>query len=214
MRLLIPFFALGLVATSCTSSKSEERDPKPNDYLLAPITPDSSNVHFTNTINEDPEHSIINYIYYYNGAGVAAGDVNNDGLPDLYFVGNSTPNKLYLNKGNFKFEDVSAKANIGGKASWQTGATMVDINKDGWLDIYVSAVSGLLDFTGHNELYINNQDGTFTEASKNFGLDIESYATQAYFFDYDMDDDLDVYIVNHSVHTTYSYGPAETRKNR
>ncbi|MHA6281291.1 VCBS repeat-containing protein [Salinimicrobium sp. CAU 1759] len=214
MRHLFPVFVLCLAGISCTNSKSDELDPKPNNYLFEEITPDSSKVNFANHIYEDAEHSIINYIYYYNGAGVAAGDVNNDGLPDLYFVGNSTPNKLYLNKGNFKFEDVSAKANINGKASWQTGATMVDINQDGWLDIYVSAVSGLLDFTGHNELYINNQDGTFTEASKDYGLDIKSYATQAYFFDYDKDDDLDVYIVNHSVHTTYSYGPAETRNKR
>ena len=214
MRPLIPLFALALAGTSCSNGKNEEIDSVPKDHLLEAVSSNTSNVFFANNISEDPEHSIINYIYYYNGAGVAAGDVNNDGLPDLYFVGNSTPNKLYLNKGDFKFEDVTGKAGVSGNASWQTGVTMVDINEDGWLDIYVSAVSGLLDFTGHNELYINNQDGTFTEASKDYGLDIRSYATQAYFFDYDKDDDLDVYIVNHAVHTTYSYGPAETRNDR
>lgn len=200
---------------SCKRDNSTGQDLNVTEnFLLRSIPPDSSNVLFANHITEDPEHSIISYIYYYNGAGVAVGDVNNDGLPDLYFVGNSTPNKLYLNKGNFLFEDITGSAGVGGKASWQTGVTMVDINGDGWLDIYVSAVSGLLDFTGHNELYINNQDGTFTEASGEYGLDIESYATQAYFFDYDKDEDLDVYIVNHAIHTTYSYGAAESRNER
>lgn len=214
MRLIAIIFALCITGVSCKRDKDSRKEVEAPDYLFQAISPDSSNVYFENRITEDPEHSIINYIYYYNGAGVAVGDVNNDGLPDIYFVGNSTPNKLYINKGNFQFEDVTAQANVEGMASWQTGVTMVDINGDGWLDIYVSAVSGLLDFTGHNELYINNQDGTFTEASKEYGLDIQSYATQAYFFDYDKDGDLDVYIVNHAIHTTYSYGSADTRNER
>ena len=200
---------------SCSDEKgNQEEIKKEQDYLLQSISPELTGVNFSNTLKEDADHSIINYIYYYNGAGVAVGDVNNDGLPDLYFVGNSTPNKLYLNLGDFKFEDITDQANVEGNASWQTGVTMIDINQDGWLDIYVSAVSNLLDFTGHNELYINNHDGTFTEDSATYGLDIESYATQAYFFDYDKDGDLDAYIVNHSVHTTYSYGPANTRNDR
>jgi enediyne biosynthesis protein E4 len=215
MRQFIIIFALSSTVISCKLDKELlQEEAEFRNFLFESVSPETSNVRFENRITEDPEHSIINYIYYYNGAGVAVGDVNNDGLPDLYFVGNSMPNKLYINKGNFQFEDVTAKANIAGKASWQTGVTMVDINGDGWLDIYVSAVSGLLDFTGHNELYINNQDGTFTEASKDYGLDIQSYATQAYFFDYDKDGDLDVYIVNHAVHTTYSYGSAVTRNER
>lgn len=215
MRLIAIIFTLGIICISCKRDKNpQENSNATQDHLFQSLSPDLSNIKFENLITEDPEHSIINYIYYYNGGGIAAGDINNDQLPDLYFVGNSTPNKLYLNKGNFQFEDITEQANVGGSASWQTGATMVDINQDGWLDIYVSAVSGLLDFEGHNELYINNQDGTFTEASKDYGLDISSYATQAYFFDYDKDNDLDVYIVNHSIHTTYSYGPADTRNQR
>lgn len=215
MRLIIIIVVLYLTAVSCKRDKNTTDEPfEARNYLFQSVSSDSSNVKFENRITEDPEHSIINYIYYYNGAGVAVGDVNNDGLPDLYFVGNSTPNKLYLNKGDFQFEDATAHANLMGKASWQTGATMVDINSDGWLDIYVCAVSGLLDFTGHNELYINNQDGTFTEASKEYELDIQSYATQAYFFDYDKDEDLDAYIVNHAIHTTYSYDSASTRNER
>jgi hypothetical protein len=215
MRLITILVAICSLNISCSDEKAKHEEiTEEQDYLLQSISPKSSGVNFSNNIKEDADHSIINYIYYYNGAGVAVGDVNNDGLQDLYFVGNSTPNKLYLNLGDFKFEDITEQANVGGNASWQTGVTMIDINQDGWLDIYVSAVSNLLDFTGHNELYINNQDGTFTEDSANYGLDIASYATQAYFFDYDKDGDLDAYIVNHSVHTTYSYGPAETRNDR
>jgi enediyne biosynthesis protein E4 len=215
MRFLFVIFVLYLTGISCKPEpRNQQEIVTDRDYLFQSVSPDSSNVKFENIITENPEHSILSYIYYYNGAGVAVGDVNNDGLPDLYFVGNSTPNKLYLNRGNFQFEDVTAQAGVEGKASWQTGVTMVDINGDGWLDIYVSAVSGLLDFTGHNELYINNGDGTFTEASRDYGLNIESYATQAYFFDYDKDGDLDVYIVNHAIHTTYSYGSADTRNER
>lgn len=184
------------------------------NFLLIKTLSDQTGIDFKNELTEDPDHSIINYIYYYNGGGVAAGDINNDGLTDLYFVSNLGQNKLYLNKGNLKFEDISQKANISGNSSWNTGATMVDINNDGYLDIYVCAVSGLLDFTGHNELFVNNGDGTFTEKAKEYGLDFKGYSTQSYFFDYDKDNDLDVYIVNHAVHTTVSHGPAHLRNKR
>ncbi|WP_411895411.1 VCBS repeat-containing protein [Winogradskyella sp. A2] len=195
-------------------SEEEGKTSETSSYLLTEVEPETSGVDFSNLVTEDPGHSIINYIYYYNGSGVAAGDINNDGLSDLFFVSNMGDNKLYLNKGNFKFEDASEKANINGNSNWQTGVTMIDINNDGLLDIYVCAVSGLLDFKGHNELFINNGDGTFTEKAKEYGLDFEGYSTQAYFFDYDKDDDLDVYIVNHAVHTTLSHGNADLRNKR
>ncbi|WP_299125963.1 VCBS repeat-containing protein [uncultured Winogradskyella sp.] len=195
------------------SDDAENVTDTPN-YVLNKLSEEVTGVDFSNIVSEDAEHSIINYIYYYNGGGVASGDVNNDGLTDLYFVSNMGDNKLYLNKGNLKFEDISKTANISGNSSWNTGVTMVDINNDGLLDIYVCAVSGLLDFEGHNELFINNGDGTFTEKSKDYGLDFKGYSTQAYFFDYDKDDDLDVYIVNHAVHTTLSHGKAELRHKR
>ena len=121
---------------------------------------------------------------------------------------------MYLNKGGMSFEDITENAKVDGKADWQTGTTMVDINNDGYLDIYVCAVSGLLGFEGHNELYVNNGDNTFTERSKEYGLDYKGYSTQSYFFDYDKDNDLDVYIVNHAVHTKTSHGPAMLRKKR
>jgi hypothetical protein len=209
---------LGLLLAVLIFSFGCSEDPKitsdESTYLLSKVSESESGIDFVNLVSEDPQHSIINYIYYYNGGGVASGDINNDNLPDLFFVSNMGENKLYLNKGNLKFEDVSEKANIKGNASWQTGATMIDINNDGFLDIYICAVSGLLDFEGHNELYINNGDGTFTERAKEFGLDFTGYSTQAYFFDYDKDDDLDVYIVNHAVHTTLSHGRAELRNKR
>ncbi len=203
---------LGLLITSC--KESNVKSPEPINYLFNAIVPVDSGIEFSNTIVEDKEHNIISYIYYYNGGGVAVGDINNDDLPDIYFVSNRGENKLYLNQGDLKFNDVSETANVKGSASWNTGATMVDINGDGLLDIYVCAVSGLLDFEGHNELFVNNGDGTFTERSKEFGLDFKGYATQSYFFDYDKDDDLDVYIVNHAVHTILSHGPASARNQR
>ncbi len=190
------------------------KDSQNIGYLFEELPADKTGIDFKNNLTEDVDHSIINYIYYYNGAGVAAGDINNDGLSDLYFVSNQGKNKLYLNKGNLQFEDISDKANIAGSSSWNTGATMVDINNDGYLDIYVCAVSGLLDFKGHNELFINNGDGTFTEKSKEYGLDFKGYSTQSYFFDYDKDNDLDVYIVNHAVHTTNVHGRADARNER
>ncbi|MTE27300.1 VCBS repeat-containing protein [Winogradskyella ouciana] len=208
------YLALVAMAILFACTKDKEKETTKPSYLLTKVSEQDSGLDFVNFVSEDPQHSIINYIYYYNGSGVATGDVNNDGLSDLFFVANTGDNKLYLNKGDLNFEDISATANISGNASWQTGVTMVDINNDGMLDIYVCAVSGLLDFEGHNELYINNGDGTFSEKAKDYGLDFKGYSTQAYFFDYDKDDDLDVYIVNHAVHTTLSHGRAELRNER
>ena len=183
-------------------------------FLLNKLSEKISGIDFKNILTEDLEHSIINYIYFYNGGGVSAGDINNDGLPDLYFVSNQGENKLFLNKGNLTFEDISKKAKIDSASDWNTGTTMVDINNDGFLDIYVCTVSGLLDFKGRNELFINNGDNTFTERAQEYGLDFEGFSTQAYFFDYDKDGDLDVYIVNHATHTITSHGKASLRNKR
>ncbi len=148
---------------------------------------------------ERPGFGILYYIYFYNGAGVATGDINNDGLPDIYFTANSKgTNKLYINRGGFQFEDITDKAGVGGKADWCSGVTMADVNSDGFLDIYVSTVSSVHGLAGHNELYINNRNGTFTESAEIYGLAFSGLSTQAAFFDYDHDGDLDCYLLNHS----------------
>ena len=209
-RLLIYASILLLLCIRC----SEETNTPKKNYLLNKLSEKTTGIDFKNTLVEDAAHSIINYIYFYNGGGVSAGDINNDGLVDLYFVSNQGENKLFLNKGNLQFEDISQNANINSASDWNTGVTMVDINNDGFLDIYVCAVSGLLDFEGKNELFINNGDATFTESAREYGLDFSGYATQAYFFDFDKDNDLDVYIVNHATHTVTSHGKAALRNNR
>ena len=203
-------FSFIIILISC----NKESKNKHQNYLLKNLYQSKTGITFKNTLHENIDHSIINYIYFYNGGGVSAGDINNDGLPDLYFVSNQEKNKLYLNKGNLQFEDITEKANVAGNSNWSTGTTMVDINNDGFLDIYVCAVSELLDFKGQNELFINNGDGTFTEKAKEYGLDFKGYSTQSYFFDYDKDGDLDVYIVNHAVHTSLSHGKASQREKR
>ena len=125
--------------------------------------------------------NIITYEYFYNGGGVAAGDFNNDGLTDLYFTANVEANKLYLNKGNFRFEDISAQSGMKQDSMWSTGVTMADINADGWLDIYICNSGHINDDNRRNKLYINNRDLSFTEASVRYGLDHSGYCTQASF---------------------------------
>lgn len=171
-----------------------------------------SGVAFENTLTEHPDFNFINYLYFYNGGGVAAGDVNNDGFEDLFFTSNQEGNKLYLNNGDFSFADVTESAGIEHQPeSWSTGVSMADINGDGWLDIYVSNVN-YLSRKGKNQLYINKGNGTFEEKAEEFGLDFEGYSVQAAFFDYDKDGDLDMYLLNHSVHSIYSYRPIDSRE--
>ncbi len=176
--------------------------------------PKETGVDFVNRIDESDELNILDYLYFYNGGGVAIGDLNNDGLPEIFFSGNQVKNKLYLNKGELKFEDISESAGILGNSSWNSGAVMGDVNGDGLLDIYVCSVVGLNGFNGFNELYINNGDLTFTESAAKYGLDFESYSSTAAFLDYDLDGDLDMYLLNHAVHTQESFGKAELRNKR
>ena len=180
--------------------------------LFEEVSPEHSGVDFINAIEDTEELSILDYMYYYNGAGVAVGDLNNDGLNDLFFTANKTANKLYLNKGNLKFEDISLTAGIEGKSSWNTGVSLVDINQDGWLDIYVCAVVGIHGFKGHNELFINQKDGTFKESAFDYGLAIQNYSTSAAFFDFDRDGDLDLYLLNHGIHKTTNFENTGNRK--
>jgi len=181
-----------------------------SDNLFTSLSSSKTNIKFSNTLEKQKAFGILYYLYYYNGGGVAAGDVNNDGLPDIYFTANSNGNnKLYLNKGNFEFEDITEKAGVAGTADWCTGVTMADVNGDGFLDIYVSAVSNAYSLQGHNQLFINNGitpsapkadrgEVTFTESSVQYGLNFSGFTTQSAFFDYDHDGDLDCYILNQS----------------
>ncbi len=192
--------------TSCTRKATEQPI-----FRLLPSA--QTNVHFVNQVNDNDKPGIIDYLYFYNGGGVSIGDVNNDGLPDIYFTSNKKGgNKLYLNKGNYKFEDITAKAGVAGIADWCTGTTMADVNNDGYLDIYVCAVAGKLNLKGHNMLYINNHNGTFTERSAEYGLDFSGYATQAAFFDYNHDGLLDCFLLNQSHHSVETYGDTSARK--
>ena len=158
-----------------------------------------SNINFENKLQETKNLNVFNYRNFYNGGGVAVGDLNNDGLPDVFFTANQGSNKLYLNKGNFVFEDISAKAGFTEKKQWSTGVVFVDINGDGWLDIYVCNAGNMFEpALRRNQLFINNHNLTFTESAKEYGLDNDGYSTQASFFDYDLDGDLDCFIVNNS----------------
>jgi hypothetical protein len=179
---------------------------KKSNTLFTSLSSSETNVHFQNTLKDQKAFGILYYLYYYNGGGVSVGDVNNDGLPDIYFTANNhAGNKLYINKGNFKFEDITANAGVAGSSDWCTGSTMADVNGDGLLDIYVSAININGKIKGHNELFINNGPSktapgevTFTESSAQYGLNFSGFTTQVAFFDYDHDGDLDCYILNQS----------------
>ncbi len=182
--------------------------------LFEKVNSEITNITFQNTLNPTEELNILDYLYFYNGAGVAVGDINNDDLVDIFFTSNQGENSLYLNKGNFQFEDITLTAGVSGNSDWNTGTTMADVNGDGFLDIYVCAVVGLQNLKGRNELFINNGDGTFTEKAKEYGLDFQNFSTSASFFDYDNDGDLDMYLLNHAIHTQNSFGNASLRNTR
>ena len=196
---------MAMVIVSCS---------KKEDALFKKLDTEKSGIAFRNDLDEKKNISILDYLYYYNGGGVALGDINNDGFVDIYFSSNQGKNKLYLNKGNNKYEDISIKAGVEGESDWDTGTIMADVNADGYLDIYVCAVVGINGFEGHNELFINNKDNTFTESASEYGLDLDNYSSSASFFDYDNDGDLDMYLLNHAVHSEASYGNANIRNNR
>jgi enediyne biosynthesis protein E4 len=179
---------------------------KEHKTLFTNLSPAQSGIGFENTVTESPEVNILTYEYTYNGGGVAAGDFNNDGLCDLYFSGNTVSNRLYLNKGGLTFMDITVNAGVAGRNFWKTGVTTADVNGDGWLDIYVCYSGPDAAQSLSNELYINNgvtkgSEPTFTEQAKLYGLDAAgTYSTQASFFDYDRDGDLDMFLINHGIH--------------
>ena len=182
-----------------------------NETVFSLLNARHTGITFENIIRDTDSLNILDYLYLYNGGGVGIGDINNDGLPDIYFTSNQGSNKLYLNKGDLKFEDITTTAGVAGKGNWKTGVTIADVNGDGLLDIYVSAVGAYKNFTGRNQLYINNGNTTFTDKAAEYGIDTEGFNTQSVFFDYDHDGDLDMFLVNHSVHSTETYVRAAER---
>lgn len=186
------YFCLVCIAFIVTACK---HNPPPE--TLFDLMPNTG-IDFRNNVEDGKKENSFLFRNFYNGGGVAIGDINNDGLPDVFLTSNMGENKLYLNKGNFRFDDITAKAGLHQDSMWSTGVTFVDINNDGWLDIYVCN-SGHMS-TGHriNQLYINNHDQTFTEEAHQYGLDHKAYSTQVSFFDYDLDGDLDCFMIDNS----------------
>ena len=188
--------------------------PEPIQQLFMSLSPAVTNITFENNVDEEELFNSINYLYFYDGGGVAVGDINNDGLADIYFTSNMYTNHLYLNKGDFHFEDITQEAGVyGGMEGWTTGVTMADVNGDRFLDIYV-CYSNLFDKQGANLLFINNGDLTFTERATEYGLDFKGLSRQAAFFDYDLDNDLDMFLLNHSIHSKGTYGHIDLRNKR
>lgn len=166
--------------------------------LFQSLPSTQTNILFKNTLKETPDLNIIAYEYFYNGGGVALGDFNKDGLTDIYLTANLLPNKLYLNKGNWQFEDITDKAGVGGKKGWKTGASIADVNGDGFPDIYVCYSGPVERGERTNQLFLNNGNLTFSERAAKMGVADSGYTTQAVFFDYDRDNDLDLFVLNHN----------------
>ncbi len=199
---------------SCADETSEIEDAR---FRIVPS--EETGIGFKNEITSTKDLNILNYLYFYNGAGVAAGDFNNDGLLDLYFAANMDSDKLYLNEGNLKFNEVSKESGILQTKSWSTGVTTVDINNDGLLDIYVCEVGDYKILKGKNKLYINQGSGKdgipqFKEEAEKYDLDFSGMSTQSAFLDYDLDGDLDMFLMNHSVHPNSNYGIGDLRNRK
>ena len=181
------------------NSRDYEKVNYESDSLFRRVPTKNTGIAFSNTLNETINTNSITFEYFHNGGGVAVGDINQDGLPDLYFIANVGSNKLYLNKGDLTFADITDRAGVAASAGWKTGVAISDVNGDGWLDIYVCRSGKVGENMRRNLLYINNGDLTFIEKAGEYGLDDPAYSTQATFFDYDLDGDLDMYLLNHNV---------------
>ena len=214
MKGRISLFLLVLIIISCTSKEKEGDTVNDSSTLFSLLPSELTGIDFVNSIENQKDFNIFKYRNFYNGGGVAIGDVNNDGLPDIYLTGNMVQNKLYLNQGNLTFKDISETAGVEGNKPWSTGVNMVDINADGLLDIYVSNAGNMKGNNHDNDLYINNGDLTFTEKAEEYNLAKTGFSTHASFFDYDRDGDLDAYILNNSNIPVSSLGYAEQRHVR
>jgi enediyne biosynthesis protein E4 len=190
--------ALGLVCFASCKRVKEATVQRDGKIFFSQLPKSKTGVDFINEIENQRDFNILTFRNYYNGGGVGIGDVNNDGLNDIYFSANMGPNKLYINRGNWQFNDVTEKAGVAGSKYWSTGVSMADVNADGYLDIYVCNSGDVNNENRENELFINNGDGTFSEQAKEYGLNDSGYTTHAAFFDYDLDGDLDCFVLNNS----------------
>jgi hypothetical protein len=206
MKFINSFFCLlfALLIVSCTS----DEDHGPNAFKV--LRKDATGLDFENVLNQSSEFNVFNYMYFYNGGGVAAGDFNQDGKIDLYFIGNMGPNKLFLNEGGLRFRDVTEEAGVAGSSGWSTGVSVVDINNDGMLDLYVGQLGEYQNIRGQNQLFIckgiENGIPVYADEAIYYGLDLTGFSTQAAFFDYDLDGDLDLFQLNHSLHQNGTFG--------
>jgi hypothetical protein len=204
------FYLKGVIFLSCfllLNNSCNNREPaKVSDPLFQLLPASETGIDFVNKVVDTKDFNVFKYRNFYNGGGVAIGDLNNDGKPDIFFVSNQGQCKLYLNKGNWKFEDVTEKAGIKSNHKWHTGVTLADVNGDGWLDIYICNSGEIAGDNRANELWINQHDGTFKEEAHQYGLDDTGYSTQAVFFDYDHDGDLDCFVLNNSYRPIESFG--------
>ena len=196
MQSLYKFFFITLVFLFSCENSNPLFELKNNEEI---------GITFSNNLEFDQNFNVYLYRNFYNGGGVSLGDINNDGMIDLYLTSNQKENKLFLNLGNFKFKDITESAGVGGEKAWSTGVTMVDINSDGFLDIYVCNSGDIKGDNKQNELFINNGDLSFTESAEQYNLDDRGYSTHASFFDYDKDGDLDAYMLNNSYQSIASF---------
>ena len=207
MKFLPKIFSLALLiltTNACQQNKTAPNDIQ-TDTLFKLHTAAETHIDFINKLDYNDSINCYTYRSFYNGGGVGVGDVNNDGLPDIFFCGNRQPSRLYINKGNFVFEDVTEKAGLLRMGVWATGVSFADVNGDGFLDIYVCKSGPPTGEKRYNELFINNGDGTFTEAAKKWGIADIGLSTHAAFFDYDHDGDLDCYVLNNSLKSVVNF---------
>ncbi|MFD2586432.1 VCBS repeat-containing protein [Croceitalea marina] len=214
------FLLMFLCLTNCTNDLEKNKTQRAENKLFTKLETQTTGIDFINTIENEEDFNIFLYRNFYNGGGIGIGDINNDGLPDIYLTSNRKQNKLYLNKGNFNFEDITENAGVSGTKAWSTGVIFVDINADGLLDIYVCNAGNIEGDDQKNELFINNGPSagsgqvTFTEEAEAYNLADSGLTTHAAFFDYDKDGDLDVYLLNNSFIPVASLGYENKRNVR
>jgi len=198
------FYLVLLTVSGCSHESNEKGGEVTTQSLFTLLSPEQTGINFNNQLTEKPNINVLRYEYFYNGGGVAVGDINGDGLDDVYFTGNMTDNKLYLNKGKMQFQDITDIAGVAGRPGpWKTGVTMADVNGDGNIDFYVCYSGKLRGEKRKNQLFINKGKAgqgvpVFTDEAEQYGLADSSYSTQSVFFDYDRDGDLDMLLLNHN----------------